>query len=885
MLEKLRNQIALVDSTSVEDAFMKSVNRHDGVDAPGFNAAIESLNFIVTSRECLVIFNTLKSRVKGKGKDIPVQDILAQLQDVGAGGKAKRKATRDRKEIKSSSVGFLPANVLNDVEQTILALHEGSTVSLSQQLLSFSDKNKLQSDGSCVLNRRQFLQTYEKIGGQLTDEEMTILFESFDISGDGYISSHDIVLWMSSISHGFDDSDVAASILRKILAKKKFSVKEVTKSLAANDRKKTGFVETGTFEKVFTKVVGSSRLLSSTDMSELCNFFDPSGDGRLDIGLVGALIHSVIDGNKASPVKLKHLFRLMRVQGIEYSKHLLGDSDEENDNKRSNKRSSMVSVEDALLLFADLSIPMSACEIMNVMLPHSIDGKVKMASVLDSVEKLEVALSSTGKSGLFGRGKGSKDAENFGKCMFQKLCKLRANSVKCEEFRRTLMERDPDLVGYLNKRDLQRALDRFTDLTDAESNLLTENLCFADGSHRSDIDYSLLLLVLLEPIEKIEEPIAAGSGLMKKLLRGSDSVSLRRLLALLFRNFAASDDRATGLVPYNAAEKVLLEECPAAERKDLGKLLDPFCDESSDCIMYPELLAFLGCCSLWNVMYRLHIINRIRKKQGYNFGEFLVNYSKKVGKKMDRAKAGDLFLGIGMLLPETALETIFSMYSKDSAHMDTTLFVNGLNEVETIDGDEEGGSRRKDRREIEAFEGDSEEQLLKEYDERLVNALVRAFELFDPDGNDCIPSVELERVLCALGQPFTHTELRDLIERIGVNSDDELEYDKFMEHVIPFLRGKYAEAHAMSKSMIHDSFRCLDVNGDGFLTHGELKYVLMNASSHVTAEECTSLIEYLDVDRNGSIDWFEFQKLYDLLHDPDALQELPSLTRLAIKKV
>jgi len=106
-----------------------------------------------------------------------------------------------------------------------------------------------------------------------------------------------------------------------------------------------------------------------------------------------------------------------------------------------------------------------------------------------------------------------------------------------------------------------------------------------------------------------------------------------------------------------------------------------------------------------------------------------------------------------------------------------------------------------------------------------------------------------------------------------------------MEHVIPFLRGKYAQAHAMSKSMIHNAFRCLDVNGDGFLTHGELKYVLMNASSHVTTEECTSLIDYLDIDRNGSIDWFEFQKLYDLLHEPDALQELPSLTRLAIKKL
>jgi hypothetical protein len=78
-----------------------------------------------------------------------------------------------------------------------------------------------------------------------------------------------------------------------------------------------------------------------------------------------------------------------------------------------------------------------------------------------------------------------------------------------------------------------------------------------------------------------------------------------------------------------------------------------FQDSSSDCIQYPELLAFLGNCSLWNVMHRLHTIDLIRQKQGYNFGEFLKKYGAKKGQKIDASRLSEQLLAIGILLPDT----------------------------------------------------------------------------------------------------------------------------------------------------------------------------------------------------------------------------------------
>jgi hypothetical protein len=48
----------------------------------------------------------------------------------------------------------------------------------------------------------------------------------------------------------------------------------------------------------------------------------------------------------------------------------------------------------------------------------------------------------------------------------------------------------------------------------------------------------------------------------------------------------------------------------------IDDFVKPFLDSSQNNILWPELLAFLSCCSNWCTIKRLHSLDLIRRKQG-----------------------------------------------------------------------------------------------------------------------------------------------------------------------------------------------------------------------------------------------------------------------------
>ena len=300
---------------------------------------------------------------------------------------------------------------------------------------------------------------------------------------------------------------------------------------------------------------------------------------------------------------------------------------------------------------------------------------------------------------------------------------------------------DSELVGYTTKQDLQRVLDSHLDLSDAETGLLTENLCFVDGSHRNDIDYSLLLLLLSEPLPRANQALSAGMTIMKKMAKGADIVGLRRMISTLFRHCAAYDSYLTGLVPIDIAEKTLKEECHGVEIKMLTQLSESFLDRASDCVLYPELISFLSSCSLWHVMHRLHTLDAIRQKQGYHFGDFL-KISAKKGTKMDHLRLMDHLLGLGIILPETSLTTIFMNFSHGhTGLLDIPTFVATLEDAGSNDPEKVVkhvrleatpfvGSKTASSAGMNA-ENELSLKILKEYDDRVCKSVERVFDLLD----------------------------------------------------------------------------------------------------------------------------------------------------------
>jgi Ca2+-binding EF-hand superfamily protein len=861
-----------------------------GINSDDFETAMGALCAVLSSREIQSIFDLIGKEASG-GEDgdeddtgrLSVRTIVKFIEETAS----RRRNARQGQEGGGGDFCLLSDLLLTDVQQSAAAFMDNSRTGLSKVIAGFgapiedTSSNKRSSAGASSLtaglSRSAFNKALEHIGCQLEEKDLHVLFEALDVGGHGVVLSDDLAAFCFTLAQGDDGSGEAGKVLHQVCTKRRVGVSDFAAAFLPHDRRKKHLIEAKQFEKSVEKLAGSRPGITSSQMSDLFLFFDPKQQGVVDYGIVCALVDCSVNTSRVHS-KLAHVLKVMRIRGIEY--HQLADEYEKK-----------VSPDDMVAMFSRMQIPLTECELYTIAAKYQSRQKINVAAMLEKLEADEDKAGLSRYSRLFGsKGKDKHTVQNydFGKVMFKKICKLRANSSKAGDCRAALMGHDPDLDGKFPQRDLERSLNKYADFSEAELNLLAENLGFVDGSHRSEIDYPLLLLLMHEPLDHAGRVVAVGQGMMEKMLPATDSVSLRRLKALLFRNFAASDSTASGTIPYSAAELVLKDECPGVDRKRLGKLLGAFQDRSSDDVLYPELLSFLCCCSLWNVMFNLHLLDKIRRKQGYNFTSHLLKNSSR--EKLDRDKVAEIFLGIGILLSEVAMESIFSKYAtSDDIHLNVTEFVKGLQAMDSTDG---AAPHKRNRKELVTYAptGDGDvcdvsEKILSEYDAKMLKAIALAFDMFDQNAADVIAALDIERVLSALGQQASPDEIQELLQQIDPKETNEVEYNVFMDAVVPFIRSKYPLTFALSEERLRKYFRTLDMKQDGTVSHNEFRYILGRVAEGIEPEEQEAMIEFLDTDENGSIDWDEFRALHVTTTDSAAMRRLPEPVRHGLRKV
>ena len=333
---------------------------------------------------------------------------------------------------------------------------------------------------------------------------------------------------------------------------------------------------------------------------------------------------------------------------------------------------------------------MLSCELHLITGKYQKRGRINIESFLETFESV-VDISKTNTNSATSL----KENENFGKSLHKKICKLRSNDVSRADFRKSVILEDPDMVGHIHRKKLQKILDSKLDLTESECGLLMENLLFSDGTHRDSVEYPLLLLLLCEPLKRNIATIAAGAATINKVMRGADSSTLKKLLSTLFRSFSSADPRALGVIPFITAENILRSECRAVDVKHLTIILESFQDDKSDCVQYIELISFLSNSSLSSVLDRIRSIDKKRQKQGYNFSEYLQKYVSKKGKKIDSARLNEQMLAIGILLPETGMSTIFSHCGGRGGQKGSLDVVDFIKAMEGTDDDGVGARAEK----------------------------------------------------------------------------------------------------------------------------------------------------------------------------------------------
>nr|CAD7588663.1 unnamed protein product [Timema genevievae] len=141
----------------------------------------------------------------------------------------------------------------------------------------------------------------------------------------------------------------------------------------------------------------------------------------------------------------------------------------------------------------------------------------------------------------------------------------------------------------------------------------------------------------------------------------------------------------------------------------------------------------------------------------------------------------------------------------------------------------------------------------------LVDILLRkAFEAFDREKKGCISTDMVRTILEMLGHHVDDQIIKDIILEVDADGSGELEFDEFVTLAGRFLIEEDAEA---MQQELKEAFRLYDKEGDGYITTAVLREILKELDDKLTKEELDMMIEEIDTDGSGTVDFDEFMEV------------------------
>ncbi|XP_043238571.1 troponin C, isoallergen Bla g 6.0101-like isoform X2 [Amphibalanus amphitrite] len=141
-------------------------------------------------------------------------------------------------------------------------------------------------------------------------------------------------------------------------------------------------------------------------------------------------------------------------------------------------------------------------------------------------------------------------------------------------------------------------------------------------------------------------------------------------------------------------------------------------------------------------------------------------------------------------------------------------------------------------------------------DEEHLAMLKKAFGMFDQKKTGSIEVNKVAAILNTMGQQFDDDELQQLCTEKA--KDGKLDFDSFVSIASNFLEEEDDEA---MQAELKEAFRLYDKEGNGYITTQVLKEILKALDDKLTSEDLDGIIEEVDTDGSGTLDFDEFMEM------------------------
>ncbi|XP_071521735.1 troponin C isoform X4 [Panulirus ornatus] len=139
-----------------------------------------------------------------------------------------------------------------------------------------------------------------------------------------------------------------------------------------------------------------------------------------------------------------------------------------------------------------------------------------------------------------------------------------------------------------------------------------------------------------------------------------------------------------------------------------------------------------------------------------------------------------------------------------------------------------------------------------------IAALQKAFDSFDTDKKGYITPETVGTILRMMGVKVSEKNLQEIIAETDEDGSGELEFEEFVELAAKFLIEEDEEA---LKAELREAFRIYDKEGNGYITTDTLKEILRELDNRLTEEDLVGIIEEVDEDGSGTLDFDEFMEM------------------------